>query len=408
MGRIRIVNIVGARPNLMKMAPLMWAMKKSQCIEPVLVHTGQHYDPALSDIFFQQLDIRPPDYSLGVGSGSHSYQTAQIMLKLEPLLKEIEPSLVLVVGDVNSTVASALVATKLHIFLAHVEAGLRSFDRTMPEEINRVVTDSISHMLFVTEPSGIENLCHEGVDLFLNEGRPIRDVTEGIWTDFVASGPWGFASRFGAFVGNVMIDTLLAIKERAEEEAEVDLPGKDYALLTMHRPSNVDDPETFRRIAAVLCELAREVPIFFPCHPRTQKRIKEFGLQDFFVHVKGCSNRSLSDSKIMLLDPLGYFEFLKLMAHAKIVLTDSGGIQEETTILGVPCLTIRENTERPVTLTEGSNTLVGTDPERIMGSAREVLHGNGKKGGCPALWDGKAAERIVSILELMGRLPVMS
>ncbi|MGA1791492.1 MAG: UDP-N-acetyl glucosamine 2-epimerase [bacterium] len=408
MGRIRIVNIVGARPNLMKMAPLMWAMNKSQCIEPVLVHTGQHYDPSLSDIFFEQLDIRPPDYSLGVGSGSHSYQTAQIMLKLEPLLKEIKPALVLVVGDVNSTVASALVATKLHIFLAHVEAGLRSFDRTMPEEINRVVTDSVSHMLFVTEQSGVGNLCHEGVDLFLNEGRPIQDISEGIWTDFVASEQRGFSTRFGAFVGNVMIDTLLAIKEKAEEEAEIDLPGKDYALLTMHRPSNVDDPETFRRIASVLCQLSKEIPIFFPCHPRTQKRIEEFGLVDSFVHVEGCSTSSLSDSKIMLLDPLGYFEFLKLMAHAKLVLTDSGGIQEETTILGVPCLTIRENTERPVTLTEGSNTLVGTDPERIIGSAREVLHGNGKKGGCPVLWDGKAAERIVSILELMGRLPIMS
>ena len=408
MGKIRIVNIVGARPNLMKMAPIMWAMKKSNCIEPVLVHTGQHYDPNLNDIFFEQLDIRPPDYSLGVGSGSHSYQTAQIMLKLEPLLREIQPALVLVVGDVNSTVASALVATKLHIFLAHVEAGLRSFDRTMPEEINRVVTDSISHMLFVTEQSGVGNLCHEGVDLFLNEGRPIQDISEGIWTDFVASEPCGFSTRFGAFVGNVMIDTLLAIKERAEQEAEIDLPGRDYALLTMHRPSNVDDPETFRRIASVLCQLAGEVPIFFPCHPRTQKRIKEFGLKDFFVHVRDCSTRSLRDSKIMLLDPLGYFEFLKLMAHARLVLTDSGGIQEETTILGVPCLTIRENTERPVTLTEGTNTLVGTDPERIMGGAREVLDGNGKRGGCPVLWDGKAAERIVSILELMGRLPVMS
>jgi UDP-N-acetylglucosamine 2-epimerase (non-hydrolysing) len=269
MKMIKIANVVGARPNLMKIAPLMWEMQKSSSIDPVLIHTGQHYDKALSDIFFTQLNIPSPDHYLGVGSGSHSHQTAQIMLRLEALLMDLKPDLVLVVGDVNSTVASALVATKLHIFLAHVEAGLRSFDRTMPEEINRVVTDSVSHMLFVTESSGIENLRQEGVQSFINDGKPIHKVSGSLIGDCRKELKESYSSRFGAFVGNVMIDTLLSIIEKAEKEAKINLPVMDYALLTLHRPSNVDDPKAFERITSALSQLALKLPVIFPCQSDT-------------------------------------------------------------------------------------------------------------------------------------------
>ena len=399
MNKLKIANVVGARPNLMKIAPLMWEMQKSSSIDPVLIHTGQHYDKALSDIFFTQLSIPPPDHYLGVGSGSHSHQTAQIMLRLEALLTELKPDLVLVVGDVNSTVASALVATKLHIFLAHVEAGLRSFDRTMPEEINRVVTDSVSHMLFVTEPSGIENLRQEGIRHFINDGKPIHKVSGSSLDDCRKELKESYSSRFGAYVGNVMIDTLLSIIEKAGKEAKINLPVMDYALLTLHRPSNVDDPKAFERIISAVSQLALKLPVIFPCHPRTQKRIREFGMDHYFNPIQPDEWIQSDHFKIMLLNPLGYLEFLKLMAHAKMVLTDSGGIQEETTILGVPCLTVRENTERPVTVTEGTNMLVGTDPDKILGSAEDILSGKVKKGRHPELWDGMAAERIVRILE---------
>ena len=401
MGRLKVVNVVGARPNLMKMAPIMWEMNKVNSIEPVLIHTGQHYDHGLSDIFFLQLDIPKPNFYLDVGSGSHSYQTAQIMIRLEELLQYLQPEIVLVVGDVNSTVAAALVATKLRIPVAHVEAGLRSFDRTMPEEINRVVTDSIAQTLFVTEVSGVENLRREGIQTFLNGGEPLMDISQAV-LEHVKDLCIGSPTRFGAFVGNVMIDTLVAIKDKAEQEAKINVPERDYALLTLHRPSNVDDPEILGRIIYALSQVAREICILFPCHPRTRLRIQEFGLDGLFKPVEACSASSSFGSAISLLEPLGYFEFLKLMTHAKLVLTDSGGIQEETTILGIPCFTLRENTERPVTLTEGTNTLVGTDSETIIRAVEAVLNGQAEKGRLPILWDGKAASRIVKILEAIG------
>lgn len=436
MNKLKILNIVGTRPNLMKMAPIMWEMKKYNAIEPVLIHTGQHYDKALSEVFFQQLDIPLPDFHLGVGSGSHSCQTAQVMISLEALIENLQPDLVLVVGDVNSTVAAALVAAKMQISIAHVEAGLRSFDRTMPEEINRVVIDSLARFLFITEASGMENLRREGVEIFLNGGKAFEEISgavldeikclnSGFFTNINASGgyyitatsnvkdrpshnasPYRLSAiqtaRLGAFVGNVMIDTLVAIKDIAEEEAKIDVPVKDYALLTLHRPSNVDIPKTFARIVSALSQVAREIPIIFPCHPRTRKQIYEFDLDGFFKPVEGSTSSILLDSTINLLEPVGYFEFLKLMGHAKLVLTDSGGIQEETTILGVPCLTLRENTERPVTIEDGTNTLVGTDPDLITSEAYAVLNGRGKKGKHPILWDGRAAERIVKILLEIG------
>ncbi len=367
-------------------------------MQPLLVHTGQHYDDALTDIFFRQLDLPAPDYHLGVGSGSHSQQTAQVMLKLEQLLPEISPDLVLVVGDVNSTLAASLVAAKLQIPLAHVEAGLRSFDRTMPEEINRLLTDAVANYLFVTERSGVENLRREGMGRFLGDGAPIAEVTPEIMTgtDLEATVP----PRWGAFVGNVMIDTLQAVKERALAEARVEIPDGPYAVVTLHRPGNVDEPRTLGRIIQALRRVAREVPLLFPCHPRTRKRLRDFDLEAGFTSkAAGC--RYSPNGTIYLMEPLGYLEFLKLMTRARLVLTDSGGIQEESTILGVPCLTLRENTERPITLTAGTNKLVGTDPEKIIANARAALSNQWEKGGQPPLWDGKAAQRIVKILELL-------
>lgn len=405
MTKTRIVNIVGTRPNLIKMAPIMWEMKRgASSIEPLLVHTGQHYDPELSDIFFRQLDIPTPDYHLEVGSGSHSTQTGQIMIRLEELLESLKPKMILVVGDVNSTMAAALVAAKMQIPLAHVEAGLRSFDRTMPEEINRVVTDGLSNLLFITEESGTWNLKKEGVETFLDEGNPIYEIDVRIVTElsniFDRSSLIANHSlpRLGAYVGNVMIDTLLAMKGKAEREANIQVPERDYALMTLHRPSNVDVREMLAGILTALNQISEKIPILFPCHPRTRQRITGFGLEGFFKPVENRISLSSLDSSICLLEPLGYLEFLKLMGNAKLVLTDSGGIQEETTILGVPCFTLRENTERPVTLTDGTNTLVGTDPEKIIGEVSNALNGKSKKGTRPVLWDGKAAERIIQIL----------
>ena len=359
---MRIVNVVGARPNLMKIAPLMAEMCRFPDMESVLVHTGQHYDDNMSEVFFQELGIPQPDYDLEVGSGSHTWQTAQIMLALEPLLQELCPDFVLVVGDVNSTLAAALVATKLCIPLAHVEAGLRSFDRTMPEEINRVVTDALADYLFITERSANENLRREGI--------PDHKIF---------------------FVGNVMIDTLLSHRQHAEAlgmPARYGVSANDYALLTLHRPSNVDVPEVLSGILDALASLQARLPILFPAHPRTLRRLAEAELLE---RVQAMPN-------LRLMEPLGYLEFLGLMAQARLVLTDSGGIQEETTVLGVPCLTLRENTERPVTVTEGTNEVVGTSPERIVAAARQALDGGVKDGRCPELWDGGAAERIVNVL----------
>ena len=360
---VKILNIVGARPNFMKIAPIHRLMKKSEKIQPVLVHTGQHYDTKMSKFFFDDLELPQPDYYLGVGSGSHAQQTAAIMVELEKLFIDLKPNLILVVGDVNSTLAASVVASKLLIPVAHVEAGLRSFDRTMPEEINRIVTDSVSDFLFLTEESGSVNLLHEGVDpkkIFMT--------------------------------GNVMIDSLFFFKEKAEQSHilnNLELEDSKYALLTMHRPSNVDDPVTFKKIIDALNVIQAKIPIIFPIHPRTKKMIHQFKMESDISKM----------SNFKLIDPVGYLDFLKLMMNAFFVLTDSGGIQEETTALSIPCLTLRENTERPSTIECGTNILVGMNPERIIKESTKIIEGNSTNGEVPPLWDGKTAERIVGILE---------
>lgn len=358
--KIRVLAVAGARPNFMKIAPLMHEFtKRSAEFEPILVHTGQHYDQAMSDSFFRDLGIPEPDVNLGVGSGSHGTQTAQVLMKIEQLLIERKPHVVLVVGDVNSTLAATLAAIKLHIPVAHVEAGLRSWDREMPEELNRVLTDSVSHWLFTTESAAEENLSREGV--------PKEKIH---------------------FVGNVMIDTLLAHRESARKLDTVQrlgLESKRYAVLTLHRPSNVDSPDQLRRLFEVLGKLNRELPVVFPAHPRTAKAIEE--------HLGG------TKPDLHMTGPLGYLDFLCLMTDAQMVLTDSGGIQEETTALGVPCLTLRDSTERPVTVTEGTNTIVGTDPMAIEDAIRTLRESPPSEHRQPALWDGGAAARIVDILE---------
>lgn len=359
---MKIINIVGARPNFMKIAPLMEAYRACPEITPLLVHTGQHYDEAMSDLFFRQLSIPRPDLNLEVGSSSHGRQTAEIMKRFEPVVIKEKPDLVVVVGDVNSTIACGLVAVKLGVKLAHVEAGLRSFDRTMPEEINRVLTDSISDLLFCTEKSGVENLRNEGV---------------------------GEEKIF--FVGNVMIDTLLKHRQQAEESSilgDLALAPKEYAVLTLHRPANVDDPEVFSGIVAALKVIQKDLPVIFPVHPRTRAQLEEVLT----------SARLAALPNLQPIAPVGYLDFLKLLAESRLVLTDSGGIQEETTILKVPCLTIRENTERPVTCEVGTNRLAGVRKETILAAYRQLSSGRGGEGVIPPLWDGRAAERIVKIL----------
>jgi len=349
---MKVLNIVGARPNFMKIAPIVDEMKKTPGLQSILVHTGQHYDDAMSDIFFRELGIPVPDVHLGVGSGSHAEQTARIMVEFEKVCLKEKPDLILVVGDVNSTMACSIVAAKLLIPVAHVEAGLRSFDRTMPEEINRLVTDALAAFLFTTSRDADENLKREGVD-------PSKIF----------------------FVGNVMIDTLL--KHRAKADAiKLDKP-KQYALITLHRPSNVDDPHVLSGILEALEQISKTMPILFPIHPRTAKSIEDFGL---------------SLNGIRTMQPLGYLEFLNLQSTAAVVLTDSGGAQEETTILGVPCLTLRHNTERPVTIMHGTNIMVGPDKERILRAFRQIMSGDWKPSGPPEFWDGHAAERIVRVI----------
>jgi UDP-N-acetylglucosamine 2-epimerase (non-hydrolysing) len=358
--KIRVLAVAGARPNFMKIAPLMHEFaKRLETFEPILVHTGQHYDKAMSESFFSELGIPEPDVNLGVGSGSHAVQTAQVLMKIEELLIERQPHVVLVVGDVNSTLAATLAAIKLQIPVAHVEAGLRSWDREMPEELNRVLTDSVSQWLFTTESVAEKNLLREGI--------PADKIH---------------------FVGNVMIDTLLAHRERARQLDTVerlDLQPGRYAVLTLHRPSNVDSPEQLRRLFEVLGKLNRELPVVFPAHPRTAKAIEQ--------HLGGAK------PDLLMTGPLGYLDFLCLMTKAQMVLTDSGGIQEETTTLGVPCLTLRDSTERPVTVTEGSNTIVGTDPSAIEDAIQKLRESPPTTTRQPALWDGGAAARIVDILE---------
>ncbi|HFD31699.1 MAG TPA: UDP-N-acetylglucosamine 2-epimerase (non-hydrolyzing) [Gammaproteobacteria bacterium] len=362
-----ILCIVGARPNFTKIAPIIAAMKaKGKNISPYLLHTGQHYDEAMKASFFKQLGIPEPDVDLEVGSGSHAVQTADVMKKFEPVLDERNPAAVLVVGDVNSTIACALVAAKKGIPVIHVESGLRSYDREMPEEINRVLTDQISDLLFTTERSAHANLQKEGI----TEERVV-------------------------FVGNVMIDTLFKNVEKAiPMEQTLSESGVEnnfengFGLITMHRPSNVDDEVVLTSLIETLVNLSKELPLIFPVHPRTKGHIEKFGLLD-----------KIQNSQIILLPPLGYLHLLGFMKNAKVVLTDSGGIQEETTALGVPCITLRENTERPITIAEGTNTIVGSDPDKIIEAFNDVMSSGGKAGRVPEYWDGKAAERIVDYLD---------
>jgi UDP-N-acetylglucosamine 2-epimerase (non-hydrolysing) len=368
---VRIVNIVGARPNFVKIAPLIREMRRRPRIVPVLVHTGQHYDGPMSAQFFTELEIRPPDFNLGVGSGSHAAQTAQVMQRLEPILDTMRPDLVLVVGDVNSTLAAALTAVKLAIPVAHVEAGLRSFDRTMPEEINRLLTDAVADFLFVTEESGRENLLREGI-----------------------------APEKIHFVGNVMIDALQAFRPRWEGSAIFHRLGLNadsrYAVLTLHRPSNVDDPLILMNFLEALQALARHLPIVFPLHPRVKQQLLR---QGYMCRRTPDNGEPLHGKGITYLDPLGYLDFIALVSRARLVLTDSGGVQEETTILGVPCLTLRDSTERPVTITHGTNRVIGADPSRIVDEALRTIDDPPRPNGGPRLWDGRAAERIVHILD---------
>ncbi len=347
----------------MKIAPIVDSLQRHPSLAPVLLHTGQHYDKSMKDAFFRQLGIPEPDVDLEVGSGSHAEQTARIMLRFEPVLEEVSPLAVLVVGDVNSTIACGLVASKKKVPVIHVEAGLRSYDRDMPEEVNRVLTDQISDLLFITERSARENLLREGI-----------------------------AEDRIHFVGNVMIDALLWNLENAVPASQVlDRYGHvlpdEFAVLTLHRPSNVDEPETLRALCQGLVDISQRLPVLFPCHPRTAARIEQ-----------NCLHEILVEGRITLLPPLGYLEMLGLVRAARMVLTDSGGLQEETTALGVPCVTLRENTERPITVTEGTNTIVGRDPDRIRQCVEEILDSGGKRGRIPDLWDGKAAQRIVTII----------
>jgi len=359
---LKIINIVGARPNLPKIAPLIREMQRHPEIEPILVHTGQHYDEALSDIFFRQMGIPTPHVNLEVGSGSHAAQTAEVLKRVEPVLIEHQPDLVLVVGDVNSTIAVSLAAVKLGIPIAHVEAGLRSFDRSMPEEINRILTDALADFLFVTEEDAIQHL--------LKEGRPRESIY---------------------LVGNVMIDSLrhflpIAQKSRIGEDLNLKNAAswQRFGVLTLHRPSNVDSTEKLAELLGAIDAIAAQIPVVFPVHPRTQQHLTQAGIE--------------THPQLKLIPPVGYLDFLCLLSKATLVLTDSGGIQEETTALGVPCLTLRENTERPITISEGTNLLIGTDPTKILAAAQQILAGKGKPGRIPPFWDGHAAERIVETL----------
>lgn len=410
------ILVVGARPNFMKVAPLLRAIaaynkEMGAGIHSILIHTGQHYDFNMSDAFFRDLRLPNPDLHLGVGSGNHGEQTGRVLIEFEKVLLKEQPDLVIVVGDVNSTLACTLAAVKLHIPVAHVEAGLRSFDRKMPEEINRLLTDAISDYLFTPSPEGDENLAKEGV--------PAEKIF---------------------LVGDIMVDSLLFHLQQAKQTnilvrlglitttadgrrqtadlrglpASGGLRGSDlrgsealasYALMTLHRPANVDDKQALERIVRGLLEVSAHFPILFPVHPRTAKQVKAFGIESSFqfhsspdIKPEEYFEGGSLKRKIHCFDPLGYLDFLNLMAHAKVVLTDSGGIQEETTILNIPCITLRDTTERPITLTDGTNVLVHNDPEKIVAEVKKVLDGQTRVSQCPSLWDGHTAERIVGIL----------
>ena len=351
-----IILVVGARPNFMKIAPLYDELKSRE-IPVILLHTGQHYDENMSKIFFDELGMPKPDIYLGVGSASHAKQTAKIMIDFEEVCLKEKPIMVVVAGDVNSTIACALVASKLSIPVSHVEAGLRSFDMNMPEEINRILTDRISDLLFTPSPDADENLLKEGIS----------------------------AERI-KLVGNIMIDSLLNHSEKSEKRnihERFEIKRGEYALVTMHRPSNVDDEEVLTEIIGALDVISENIPIIFPAHPRTTKMISEFGLE----------NRINRNPNFVMKEPLGYLDFVALMKHAKVVITDSGGLQEETTALGIPCITIRENTERPITVEQGTNTIVGNSKEKIIKEWKNILKTGGKKGRIPEMWDGKTAQR---------------
>jgi UDP-N-acetylglucosamine 2-epimerase (non-hydrolysing) len=358
---LKFAVVAGARPNFVKVAPLMEAFKKANDVQAILVHTGQHYDHLMSEAFFEDLEMPTPDIYLKVGSGTHAEQTAKVLMAFEDFLTHDSVDCVIVVGDVNSTLACALAAAKCRIPVAHVEAGLRSFDRTMPEEINRIVTDALSDYLFTPSVDGDENL--------RREGAPSDRVFQ---------------------VGNIMIDTLRRYERAARARSmasRLGLMPNEYIACTLHRPSNVDDENTFRSIVGVIQELSKERAVVFPVHPRTRARMSAFGLDN-----------QLADERFLAIDPLSYLDFLSLLADAALVLTDSGGIQEETTVLGIPCLTLRESTERPITVTVGTNLVVGTDSIKILDSAKKVLSGNWKQGRIPNGWDGHTASRIVEIL----------
>jgi len=373
---MKILHVVGARPNFMKVAPVVRALGSLAGFRQVIVHTGQHYDANMSEVFFRQLDIPEPDINLDVGSGSHAQQTAQIMSKFEPVVLHKEPDLVLVYGDVNSTVAAALVCSKLYIPLGHVEAGLRSFDRTMPEEINRLLTDQVADLLFTPSVDGNENLAREGV--------PEEKIH---------------------MVGNVMIDTLVHLLPKADDsfleglyrnntgtgcgvegKKGVHSQNRRYIVVTLHRPSNVDDPGMLREIISTLKTISRKLDVIFPIHPRTRERLKILKIP-------------LEDPSLKLTEPVGYLQFLALQRKAAVIVTDSGGIQEEATFLGIPCLTLRENTERPITITAGTNILVGRDMGKLREEVDRILSGEVKKGVIPPLWDGNASVRIARIID---------
>jgi UDP-N-acetylglucosamine 2-epimerase (non-hydrolysing) len=360
-----ILVAAGARPNFMKIAPILKAMGPSKLVRGRLIHTGQHHDDSMSGNFFRELDIPEPEENLGVGSAARDIQIAEISRKFELTIDKISPRAVLVVGDVNSTLACALAAKKKNIPLIHVEAGLRSFDKTMPEEINRMLTDEISDFLFTTEREADENLVKEGV-----------------------------AREKIHFVGNVMVDCVEHNLERAVSAAEtfathnIKISPSNFALLTLHRPSNVDDPDTLKGLLGALHEIGKRMPVIFPAHPRTKDAITRFSLDNYF-----------NDSRIFLVSPQPYLSMLGLMKEAKIVMTDSGGLQEETTALGVPCFTLRENTERWITVKKGTNTMVGTSPQALLWAFEKFMKGETKKGVRPELWDGNASRRIISVLE---------
>ncbi len=356
MRPMHILHVVGARPNFMKAAPVMRALSPYAEVRQTLVHTGQHYDANMSEVFFHQLEIPEPDLNLEVGSGSHAQQTAQIMMQFEHVALEQKPDMVLIYGDINSTVAAALVCSKLGILLGHVEAGLRSFDRTMPEEINRLLTDQITDLLFTPSRDGNENLLKEGV--------PENKIY---------------------LVGNVMIDTLVRLLAKADYGALETLSLSSYALVTLHRPSNVDEPEMLTALISTLNEISQNLPIIFPIHPRTRRRLQD-------LHLK------INKSQFHLIEPIGYLQFLAMQQKATVVITDSGGIQEETTYLGIPCLTVRKNTERPITITTGTNKLVGQDMNLLKKEVDRILAEPAKKGSVPPLWDGKASDRIAAIV----------